>query len=68
MEGARDLGLSPAAASMLERGPAQLVEVCAMAVTMCHCSPPSGRADVYSLFNSPLYGAAQLRALDLISL
>ena len=43
MEGARDMGLSPAAASMLERGPAQLVEVCAMAATMCRCSPFSGR-------------------------
>ena len=64
MEGARDLGLSPAAASMLERGPAQLVEVRAMAATMCRLSPPSGRLNVYSLFRSPLLGAAQPRALD----
>ena len=68
MEGARDLGLSPAAASMLERGPAQLVEVCAMSATMCRCSPSSGRPNVYSLFRSPLHNAAQPRALHLTSL
>ena len=62
MEGARDLGLSPAAASMLERGPAQLVEVCAMAATVCRCSPPSGRLNVYSLFRNLRHGAALLRA------